>query len=231
MMNTSGISYYYISVEGLCAEVISNFTTFLRGVLRQETVWVGGDPLDNWLHRDLIKGYHEGPEGRARYESSVEMLNNIQRVKQLLAVGKKDILISTRSFESDRLVTFRTDDELLNHPRKALYGTTRFFPFPSFVIYLVTSVEECREKILKNYSKSTMADISVLRERNDNYVEWLEKIPEEKKCVIEWTSDLSLEDQKQKFEVLLKAFPPLEKHVKRSFNFLEKNQRFQAKDV
>lgn len=178
-MNT-GKKWYII--EG---NIGSGKTTLIKKLSQKDDFEVIEEPVEQWLsikgdnNKNLLGLFYEDPQ---RYAYLFQTMVFKTRLKSLDKPQEKEIRFSERSIWTDKYVFGISciENGKMNYLEKNCYYSwfdwleEKFNPHPSGIIYVKTSAEKCRERIIKrNRTEEDSIPIDYLRELDDRHNKWL----------------------------------------------------------
>lgn len=172
---------WYI-IEG---NIGSGKTTLINKLKKMNKYEVFEEPVDQWLsikgenNKNLLGLFYEDPN---RYAYLFQTMVFKTRLKSLDVPQEKDIRFSERSIWTDKYVFGISciENGKMNQLEKNCYYTwfdwleEKFGPKPDGIIYVKTSPEKCKERIIKrNRSEEDSIPLDYLKELDDRHNKWL----------------------------------------------------------
>lgn len=180
-----------ISIEGNIGSGKEEFMQFFKKYFTDDIIYIE-DNIYNWKDKTLLTNFYKDPN---RWAFTLQIQSITQKYKRFLNVlphkQKGSIIITHRSPMSDNFCYEKSclESGYITAKEDDIYQTVfENFRVPKFhgVIYLKSNVNKCYENIINNDDRvEKIINFDFLRNINNNYESWIEKIKIEKIPVLE----------------------------------------------
>lgn len=184
-----------ISIEGNIGSGKEEFMHFFKKYFTDDIIYIE-DNIYNWQDKTLLTNFYKDPN---RWAFTLQIQSITQKYKRFLNVlphkQKGSIIITHRSPMSDNFCYEKSclESGYITAKEDDIYQTVfENFRVPKFhgVIYLKSNVNKCYENIINNDDRvEKIINFDFLRNINNNYESWIEKIKIEKIPVLEINVD------------------------------------------